>query len=666
MPAPAAGVRAGDGQHDRRRHRAPHSRPRVSTAGRAPGRATTAPGRRPASPRPAPRPRPRRPPRTPRPVAGESIPPSASHRHRRRGQPGRAPPGPAAGRTRAWSRSGRSATASRSPRWTAGQLGGVVAGPADQRAAAGGNGSAAARCTASPPSGSGPATISRPGRRAPRAAASASARALGVRQVLLPEDDPARRRRATAGRDHLDQRPARASRRSVSTTSTGRASPCAASPSSEVDASAWKRRGIRPARAGQPARLDRVPHRRGHPRRVVGPGDRAGEQHRVAAELHRQRRVRGGADAGVEDHRHVDALPDQPDVVRVARCPARSRSASRPASPRRSPTSASRRARIGSSLVYGSTVNPSADQRLGRRAAAPPPSGSSVRSSPITSSLTQVGLERVAGQVGGLHRVARRCSSRRCSAAPARRSRSSIGSRPGPAGVDPAQRDRDQLGAGRPRSPPPARRGCGAPPVPRISRRCSAEEHRQPPCAAVSTSTRSPSRSGAAAQVDARHHLAVDRDRDPAPGRGQRGDQRRDTSTASAGPASAPLTVRRVIRTSPGAKRRPASGRPSPVVDQVGDQVGGDRGEQHPVAVVPGRPRSRRSVERARAAARCPACRAGGRPIASTSSYSASSGTRSTAARSRSSTPPAVTVRVGRAPPAVAPTTTSPSARGTR
>ncbi len=50
------------------------------------------------------------------------------------------------------------------------------------------------------------------------------------------------------------------------------------------------------------------------------------------------------------------------------------------------PASASRRARIGSSVVYGRTVNPSATSTSAARSSSTP-SGSRVRSSPITSSL---------------------------------------------------------------------------------------------------------------------------------------------------------------------------------------------------------------------------------------------------------------------------------------
>ena len=52
------------------------------------------------------------------------------------------------------------------------------------------------------------------------------------------------------------------------------------------------------------------------------------------------------------------------------------------------PTSSSRRARIGSSVVYGSTTKPSSTSSSAA-ATSSTASGSSVRSSPITSSLIQ-------------------------------------------------------------------------------------------------------------------------------------------------------------------------------------------------------------------------------------------------------------------------------------
>ena len=68
---------------------------------------------------------------------------------------------------------------------------------------------------------------------------------------------------------------------------------------------------------GEAAGLGGEPDRAGHRDRVVGAGYRARAQYAVVAELHRQRRVGRGADAGVEDHRHAGLLDDEAQVVRV-------------------------------------------------------------------------------------------------------------------------------------------------------------------------------------------------------------------------------------------------------------------------------------------------------------------------------------------------------------
>ena len=112
------------------------------------------------------------------------------------------------------------------------------------------------------------------------------------------------------------------------------------------------------------------------------------------------------------------------------------------------PASASRRAVIGSSLVYGSTVKPSATS-CSAASSSSTGSGSRVRSSPITSSLTQSVSNASRASWAVQHRLAGGDSSRRCSAAAARRSRSRTSSERAAGGrLDPAQRDRDQLGAG--------------------------------------------------------------------------------------------------------------------------------------------------------------------------------------------------------------------------
>jgi hypothetical protein len=76
---------------------------------------------------------------------------------------------------------------------------------------------------------------------------------------------------------------------------------------------------VRSLRASsQPPGLDGEPHRHGDLLGVLGAGARGREQDRVAPPLHRERGVRGGAGAGVEDDGHLELLADQRDVVRVA------------------------------------------------------------------------------------------------------------------------------------------------------------------------------------------------------------------------------------------------------------------------------------------------------------------------------------------------------------
>ena len=57
------------------------------------------------------------------------------------------------------------------------------------------------------------------------------------------------------------------------------------------------------------------------PRHLLGllrAGDRGGREHAVATEFHRQRRIRRGPDAGIEDERNRDGLADQFDGVGIA------------------------------------------------------------------------------------------------------------------------------------------------------------------------------------------------------------------------------------------------------------------------------------------------------------------------------------------------------------
>ena len=72
-----------------------------------------------------------------------------------------------------------------------------------------------------------------------------------------------------------------------------------------------------PGTGGEPAGEHGVAHRGGHRHRVLGAGDGAGQQHGVAAQLHGQGGLGGGADPGVEHHGHGRPGGDELDVVRV-------------------------------------------------------------------------------------------------------------------------------------------------------------------------------------------------------------------------------------------------------------------------------------------------------------------------------------------------------------
>ena len=89
------------------------------------------------------------------------------------------------------------------------------------------------------------------------------------------------------------------------------------------------------------------------------------------------------------------------------------------------PTSSRRRARIGSSFVYGSTTNPSSTSV----SAASSSSVASGKQRAVVADhleLDPVGLERLARHARGQHGVVRRVAARPCSAAGSSRLRSSI------------------------------------------------------------------------------------------------------------------------------------------------------------------------------------------------------------------------------------------------
>ena len=108
--------------------------------------------------------------------------------------------------------------------------------------------------------------------------------------------------------------------------------------------------GDAPGSTSLGTRLDGETHGPRHRHRVVGTIDGRCHQDPVTAQLHGQGGVRCRADTGVEDHRDVDSLPEEGDVVGVTDA--------QPAADRRprgmtaaQPTCCSRKARTGSSVV---------------------------------------------------------------------------------------------------------------------------------------------------------------------------------------------------------------------------------------------------------------------------------------------------------------------------
>ena len=145
---------------------------------------------------------------------------------------------------------------------------------------------------------------------------------------------------------------------------------------------------MRPARrASQPASTARR-MLRAMATGIVRPVDRGGHEDAVAAQLHGQRRVRRRPDAGVEDHRARRPTGGAGRCCAGCGCPGRCRSANRAASPRRNrPAGGGRPAPGRRSCRAGRRTRPR--PAAPPRPAARPRRAASVRSFPITSSLTQ-------------------------------------------------------------------------------------------------------------------------------------------------------------------------------------------------------------------------------------------------------------------------------------
>ena len=222
---------------------------------------------------------------------------------------------------------------------------------------------------------------------------------------------------------------------------------------------------MRPAAEREPPRLDPEPDRPRHRRRVLGARDRARAQHGVAAELHRERRVGGGADAGVEDHRHARVLADQAQVVGVQQALAGAdrgaerhhRGAADVLQPAREDRVVVRVGQHGEAVVDELLGGLEQRGRVGQQRV-------------LVADhleLDPVGLERLAGELGGQDRVA----GGEAAGGVGEQLHAGVGEhvdeRAARAGVDAPQRDGDELGAARLDRRPPSPRASG-------SRRCRA------------------------------------------------------------------------------------------------------------------------------------------------------------------------------------------------
>ena len=193
-----------------------------------------------------------------------------------------------------------------------------------------------------------------------------------------------------------------------------------------LDGSAWKRTGTRPASRAAQAGFDGFAHGLGHQPGVLCSCHRGGQQHTVAAELHGGGGIRSGADAGIEDHWDRDRVSNDRQVVGVANPHA--------AADRRPERHDGGASSVGQStsqdgIIVGVGQNHKAqsDQLL-RRIEQLHPVG---QQRPVVADdleLDPIGLQRLAGQLGGQDGVGRG-SSQRCWAARARQLLSSSESR---------------------------------------------------------------------------------------------------------------------------------------------------------------------------------------------------------------------------------------------
>ena len=223
---------------------------------------------------------------------------------------------------------------------------------------------------------------------------------------------------------------------------------------------------------------------------------------RVAAGLHRQRRVGGRADAGVQDHRHARALDDQPQVVGVVDAhPAADRRAERHHRRAAGVLQPARQDRVV--VRVGEHHEAVADQRLrGLEQLGRVGQQRAVVADHLE--LDPVGAERLAREPRGGDRLAGGEAAggvgEHLEPRARRAPRGSSRARSGPRGASRPSPARRPTRA----PPPPSSRGCGSRRCRGSAASCSgrpaiSNASGDPPCTACSTSTSCPSRSAVSA-----------------------------------------------------------------------------------------------------------------------------------------------------------------------
>ena len=170
---------------------------------------------------------------------------------------------------------------------------------------------------------------------------------------------------------------------------------------------------MRPARKASRPASTALLHGARHQHRVARRGDGGVHQHAVAAQLHGDGGVGGGADAGVDDHRHLRLLDDELQVPGIEDAHARADQRGE----RHDGDAADRLEHLRHDRIVGGVhhhLEAFLHQRLGRRQRLGHVRVQRVRIAQHLELDEVVAVEQLAREAQRAHRVVGACSSRRC------------------------------------------------------------------------------------------------------------------------------------------------------------------------------------------------------------------------------------------------------------